>query len=224
MSDSLLLFLIANSIFINIFPFVYLHTTYDSLSEEEKVSSPLSLSSLFILISVSMGLLFPLIYSLIQFIPRKVSGIYIRFNIAGALSAVIISVILDHFLHLYDIWFEEENPLLIHLGVFIFYFCIYQVLGIWLYKRIAGIFAIRYSTPSQRSSSNNSPSIDSISSRLSQYSSKKSNGSESSNSNESNNSKASSGSGSSSGSSSKSQTEAVVDKYFNTTNKPNNSK
>ncbi len=142
MSEHLLLFIIANSFFITIFPLLYLHHVYDSLTEHEKEQSKLSDTTLNMIIPVALGLLFAVLYPFLRDlgVPRKVQGIYIRFSLAGAIAALIISMTMDHFLNIYETWFEFDNPLMIHLIVAGFYFCVFQIIGTWIYKRIAEVF------------------------------------------------------------------------------------
>ena len=141
MSEYLLMFLIANSSFLTIFPLLLLQHTYDSLTDYEKEQSKIDVSTLNIIIPVAIGILFPLIYSLLQnTVPRKISGMYFRFNLAGALSALIVSVAIDNMFGIYRLWFDT-NPYTMHLVVFISYFLLSQMIGVWIYKHISSMIS-----------------------------------------------------------------------------------
>ena len=158
MFEYLLLFLIANSFFLTIFPLILLQHTYESLTEFEKEQSRVTVSTLNIIIPIALGILFPIMYSLLRsVIPRKVSGMYLRFNLAGALSALIISVVIDNLFGIYDLWFDS-NPYTMHVTVFVVYFLLFQLIGIWLYKKISEIFM----TPPVSTKSLSPPSAPSI--------------------------------------------------------------
>lgn len=200
MLEYLVLFLIANSFFLTIFPMILLHHTYDSLTDHEKEQSKVSVDTLNLMIPVTLGVLFPLMYSLMRsFIPRKVSSMYLRFNLAGATAALIISLVIDNIFGIYETWFEYSS-FTIHISVFVLYFILFQLIGVWVYKKIAEVFSDNspLPSPSIASSSHSSSSSIASSSSPSSLSSKSS----------------SDGSSLSSKSSSSNKTQEIVNKYF----------
>lgn len=165
MSDTILLFLIANSILINIFPLILLNQMNDLLTEEEQKEMWISPTLMYVVIPLLMGILFPLLYANIPgFIPRKLNNIYLRFNLAGAMSALLISILLQSSMGLYD-KLDFENPILVHLSVFVFYFIIFQLVGIWSYKKVAGCFAERYNPTTKQTPSFSPPQSPEITKR-----------------------------------------------------------
>lgn len=141
MSEYLLMFLIANSSFLTIFPLMMLQHTYDSLTDFEREQSRIDVTTLNLFIPISLGILFPILYSMMRsFVPRKVSGLYLRFNLAGALSALLISLVIDNLFGIYTLWFDT-NPYTMHVAVFVTYFLLFNVIGVWMYKKIASIFS-----------------------------------------------------------------------------------
>ena len=147
MSENLLLFLISSSFFINIFPLLYIYLSASALSDDEKDKLKIPHELLYIGIPIATGILFPIIYNSLNFIPRKLNGFYLKFNLSGALSALIISVVLDNVFNIHETLFEADNPFVFHAQIFVCYVILYQVVGIWVYKKIAGYFADRYSPP-----------------------------------------------------------------------------
>lgn len=143
MAEHVFMFLIGSSVCISIFPLVYLAQAYDTFTEDCKSRLRVSVPMICLAIPILLGVLFAILYPLLRDfgVPRKVSGIYVRFSMAGAVAAGIISVILDQVLGLYAVdCLDVESPMLTHAVVAAAYFCIFQVIGVWLYKRVACVF------------------------------------------------------------------------------------
>jgi hypothetical protein len=136
------LFTIANSFFITIFPLLYLHHVHESLNDEERSASPISLGSLSIFIPLYMGVVFAALYPFFKDlgIPRKVGTVYVRFGLSGALAAFSLSLILDYGFGLYTNLFHFQSPSLVHGAVAVFYFFVFNIVGVWCYKKLENYF------------------------------------------------------------------------------------
>ncbi len=142
MSEYVTFFTIGQSIFVTIFPMLYLHHVYETLSEHEKAQVSVSLNTLNVSIPVAMGVLFSVLYPLLRDIgiPRKIGGVYVRFSIAGALAALCISLVLDYVFNVYDKWLQIRHTYTAHLTVAACYFFIFQIIGVWVYKRLGDYY------------------------------------------------------------------------------------
>lgn len=205
MIEYLIYVLIASSFFITIYPMVLLQQGYDMLSPREQAAVPISVTTLNLLLPILMGALFPFLYKVIRLmLPRNTGPIHTRYAFTGALCALIVSILYDTVIGMYSQWFGV-NPLMAHVYVFVFYFVVFQVVGMWLYVKINETLApsssgITSSVSHGGSSSSSKSSSGSISSR----SSDSSGGSSVS---------SSSGSSQSSSGSSSARAQDILDKY-----------
>lgn len=136
MNDAIVHFVLGSSPIITIFPFLCLANAYEDLTVEEKEESKISPTTLFIVLPILYGVLFAIIYNLLEIIPRKIRNDYMRFVVCGALAASLVSVILHYALNIYHHWFKIENPLMFHVGVFIFYLGVFYTVGQWVRAQV----------------------------------------------------------------------------------------
>jgi nitrate/nitrite transporter NarK len=137
MNDEIVHFVIGSSLFITIFPLLYLYTAFDRLTETEKRKSRISFNLLSICLPIAFGLGFAMMYRLLSgVIPRKTGDIYTRFIVCGAINALFISLILEHILSIYTDWLKVPNPLLCHLCITLFYLIVFYTLGTWIRAQI----------------------------------------------------------------------------------------
>ena len=131
--EDLLHFLIGSSIFITIYPFVYLSYAYNKLSEEEIKHLRVRLEAIFVALPFLFGILFAITYRLITFIPRVTNGgLYLRFVVAGALTSLFISLIAHYGFNIQTEWLHMENPNASHIVVPVFYFILFYTIGLWI--------------------------------------------------------------------------------------------
>ena len=137
MNDAIVHFVIGSSPIITVFPFFILYNAHNRLSEEDKENCKISFNTLCMVIPFLYGTVFAVLYAALSaIIPRKIKNIYSRFIICGALSAMIISLIMDHILHIHTDWLNIENTNMYHVCTFIFYLILYYTVGQWLRSQI----------------------------------------------------------------------------------------
>jgi drug/metabolite transporter (DMT)-like permease len=134
MNDAIVHFTIGSSPIVTIFPFMILYSAYGKLTEDEKDESKLSFASLAVGLPIASGIVFALLYnSLGGIIPRKVQNkLYLRFVVCGALTTVVLSLVLHYVFHIHEDWLEIQNPLFSHILVLLFYLLLYFTIGQWL--------------------------------------------------------------------------------------------
>ena len=150
MSENVYLSLIASYPAIVAVSLVFIAIEHGQLPKQSRDTLPIPIDYVYIGIPVLFGLIFPVFYALVVQlpIPRKVSGVYLHFNIAGGLTAALISMLLDAGLNFYSKYLDVNVDMYYHAYVFAAYFIVFQVAGIRLYKNVAGYFADRYSSSS----------------------------------------------------------------------------
>jgi hypothetical protein len=138
MKDELLHFTIGSSVFIMIYPLVLLYNAHKHMSQEEidNTTYGLSLEMIIFGLPIAFGLLFAFLYKFLTIIPRKYEEIYVRFILTGVLTAVTLSLILDYVFDVPHQWLHIDNTLGFHLGVMVFYFVVFYVIGVWLRTQI----------------------------------------------------------------------------------------
>lgn len=134
MNDAIVHFTIGSSPLVTIFPFMILYSAYSKLSDEEKEDSKLSFTGLAVLLPIASGVVFAILYNLLgSIIPRKVQNkLYLRFVVCGALSALVVSMVLQSVFHIHEDWLGIQNPLMFHVLVLGFYLVLYYTIGQWL--------------------------------------------------------------------------------------------
>lgn len=133
MNEDMLYFIISSSVFINLYILLLLLNAYTHLTVEERVNLKAPLHYLTVFIPLLFGILHPIVYRLIEFVPRKMGDFYTRFVVAGAASGLIMSVVLGHIFKVYEQYFHISGSILgIHVIAFAAYLFIYATIGIWL--------------------------------------------------------------------------------------------
>lgn len=137
MDDCIIHFTIGSCPLVTIYPYFMLYQAYNNLTDEEKENSPVSFSTLCITLPVIYGLLLAAVYQLTPFVPRKVNNsIYFRFIVAGAISTTLVSILLQSLFDIHRKWFKVENPINVHIAVFMFYLVFYYTVGQWFRAQI----------------------------------------------------------------------------------------
>lgn len=129
-------YVIASSIFITIYPFIFIYTGYQNLTPLEKEEYSKTFTGLVFALPILFGVLFALGYRLLGFVPRKYNNIYIRYIVAGATTGFLVSLILHYVFHIQDRWLKMENPEASHLLAPIFYFILFYTFGVWVRAQI----------------------------------------------------------------------------------------
>lgn len=151
--EELVHYTIASTIFITMYPYIFIYCGYQNLTPDEKVEYQGQYARLMFMLPILFGLIFALSYKCMVFIPRKVKNIYIRFITAGAWTGFLISLILHYIFHIQDRWLKMETPEICHLLTPIFYFILFYTLGIWMRQQILYGPAQPSSPPSSPASS-----------------------------------------------------------------------
>jgi len=136
MNNAIVHFVIGSTPLVTFFIYFILYIVYHRLSDDEKEESKIQFSTLVMILPPLYGILFALLYFFLGMVPEKNKDIHTRFILAGALSATIVSLILDYVYNIYAHWFHIDNTGLIHIGTFIFYFLFYYTIGEWLRTQI----------------------------------------------------------------------------------------
>lgn len=134
--EELVHYTIASTLFITLYPFIFIYFGFQNLTPEEKIDQQSKLTLLIFLLPILFGLIFALSYKVMTFIPRKMKNIYLRFIIAGAWTGFLISVIMQYVFHVQDRWLKMENPEVCHLFAPVFYFVLFYTLGVWMRQQI----------------------------------------------------------------------------------------
>lgn len=165
MNDAIVHFTIGSSPIITIFPFLVLYNAYSNLSEEEKTDSRISFTAIVAFLPIVSGIMLAITYKILEkLVTRKTSqGIYLRFVVSGAISALVISLILDYGLHIYQDWLDmDNNTIMFHATVLIFYLILYYTIGQWLRAQL--LYGPQKPSSSSSSSKSHSSSSSSSSS------------------------------------------------------------
>jgi len=134
--EELVHYTIASTIFITLYPYIFIYCGYQNLTPEEKELYQTQFTRLMFLLPIMFGMIFALSYKCMGFIPRKVKNIYIRFIVAGAWTGFLISLILHYIFHVQDRWLKMESPEICHVLTPIFYFILFYTLGVWMRQQI----------------------------------------------------------------------------------------
>lgn len=145
-------YVIASSIFITMYPLIFVYSGYLHLTPEEQVEKRSVFAGLLFGLPLLFGILFASVYRLLGIVPRKYNGVYLRYIVAGSVSGFLISLILHYGFHIQDTWLNMENPELSHILTPLFYFVFFYTFGSWIRAQI-----LYGSTPSS-STSSSSPS------------------------------------------------------------------
>lgn len=156
MNDAIVHFVLGSSPVITIFPFVMLYTAYNNLTPDERENSRISLSTLCITLPFMYGIIFAMLYNVLSIIPRKTKDTYTRFVVCGALTALIISLILHYVFQIHTDWLKLENPTIYHIGIFVFYLAVFFTIGQWVRAQV--LYGPTSPSSSSSSSSPSSPS------------------------------------------------------------------
>lgn len=133
MNEAVVQFTLGTCPLITIFPFIFLARAYNEMTEDEKETTGISLTSLLIGLPILYGVTFAFLYTGMSFFPRKTSnGIYLRFVMSGGIAGLCMSFILHYFFNIYEEWFHIENVNMIHIFVFLFYLIYFYTIGQWI--------------------------------------------------------------------------------------------
>ena len=136
MNDAIVHFVIGSSPIITIFPYFMLYNAHNRLPEDDKDECKISFSTLCLGLPFVYGLLFAMLYNCCSFIPRKTKNTYTRFIVCGALSSMMVSILLHYIFHIHEDWFHVENPSMVHVGTLVFYLVLYYTIGQWVRAQI----------------------------------------------------------------------------------------
>jgi hypothetical protein len=132
MDEDITHYMIGSSIFVTLYPLVYLTFAHNKLSDEEKENLRVSLPTVCLMIPILFGLLFTITYRIITFVPRSTSGgLYLRFVVAGAVASLLLSLIAHYGFNIQTDWLHMENPHVSHMFIPIFYFVLFYTVGLW---------------------------------------------------------------------------------------------
>ena len=151
-NDDLVHFTLSSSFFVVMFPLLYLYQAYSNLTETEKKNSKLSFETLALFYPFVFGLIFAIVARIFQFfIPHKINEVYVRYILAGGVSALIISLVLDKIFNIHSDWLRLEDTNLAHLISFVFYILLYTFFWVWFRSQI--LYGPSSSTPPKTVSS-----------------------------------------------------------------------
>lgn len=136
MNDAIVHFTIGTCPVITIFPFFILYNVHNRMTDEERENCKISFNTLCLGLPIAYGIIFAMVYSCLSVIPRKTKNTYTRFVVCGALSSLLISLILHYVFHIHDEWLNIQNPSMAHIGIFIFYLIAFYTIGQWLRSQI----------------------------------------------------------------------------------------
>jgi hypothetical protein len=136
MNDAVVHFVIGSCPLITIFPYFVIANAHNRMSDEEKDDAKISFNTLCCLLPFTYGIVFAMVYSCLGLVPRKTKNIYTRFVVSGAITSVIISLLLHYVYHIHDEWLELQNPNFCHILVGLFYLVFFYTVGQWIRSQI----------------------------------------------------------------------------------------
>ena len=159
MNDAIVHFTIGSSLFMTIYPCLFLHYGSSQADPRDLETSLVSPPMLMYCTPVIFGALFAFMYAYMGFVPRKYNDFYVRYVVAATAASFVMSILYHYVLHVQDRWFGMEHPEMSHIVVPLFYAGLFSTIGLWLRSQILYGPSPTSSSSSSSSSGSSSGSV-----------------------------------------------------------------